>query len=286
MENKDNNIEVEKMENVEAQKKKKMIIIAIVIVAVIVAVVVAVAVKVANKPEPAPQISQEVSEALPEIQGEIKMPLIPVDFETLQAQYPDVYCWLSIPGTTIDYAVVQAPEGEGDDYYLRKNLDKEKETGGTLYSQASLNKKDLSDKVTIIYGHHMRNETMFGTLDLYETSEHRDAHKTMVLYQPGKIYTYELAFAVTYSDAHILYTYDCNNDEAGYQEFLDSLNTGQYAPSWMNEDIKLTTEDQILILSTCNDVDTQRYLVGAKLVSVQDGEYRADEAEALKNVEQ
>ena len=54
----------------------------------------------------------------------------------------------------------------------------------------------------------------------------------------------------------------------------------------MNADIKLTTEDQILILSTCNDVDTQRYLVGAKLISVEEGEYRADEAEALKNVEQ
>lgn len=285
MENKDNNIEVETMDNVEAQKKKKLILIAIVIVAVIVVIAAAVAIKVANKPEPTPQISQDASEQQTEIQGEILKPLIPVDLEAVQAQYPDVYCWLTIPGTTIDYAVVQAPEGEGDDYYLRKNLDKEKETGGTLYSQASLNKKDLSDKVTIIYGHHMRNETMFGTLDLYETSEHRDQYNTFVLYQPGKIYTYQLAFAVTYSDAHVLYTYDCNNSTEGYQEFLDSLDDGKYAPSWINEEVELTTDDQILILSTCNDVDTQRYLVGAKLVSVEDGEYRADEAESLNTTE-
>lgn len=256
-------------------KNKKVIAIAVVIVVVIVAIIVGVAVKVVNKPDTGSQNSQDVSEQQIEIGGEITLPAIPVDFETIQAQYPDVYCWLNIPGTTIDYPVVQAPEGEGDDFYLRKNLDKEKETGGTLYTQASLNNKDLSDKVTIIYGHHMRNETMFGTLDLYETSDYRDAHPTMILYQPGKIYTYELAFAVTYSDAHILYTYDCNNDEAGYQEFLDSLNTGQYAPSWINENIELTTEDQILILSTCNSVDTQRYLVGAKLVSVEEGEYSA-----------
>ncbi len=255
-------------------KNKKVIAIAVVIVVIIVAIIVGVTVKVSNKPDPVPQLSVS---AQSEINGEIQLPTIPVDFDTLQAQYPDVYCWLTIPDTTIDYPVVQAPEGEGDDFYLRKNLDKEKETAGTLYTQASLNNKDLSDKVTIIYGHHMRNESMFGTLDLYEKSDYRDAHKTMIIYQPGKIYTYELAFAVTYSDAHILYTYDCNNDVAGYQDFLDSLNTGQYAPSWVNEDIELTTDDQIIILSTCNDVDTERYLVGAKLISEEEGVYRSIE---------
>lgn len=257
-------------------KNKKVIAIAVVIVVIIVAIIVGVAVKVSHKQPEQPVISEELSEV--QVEDEPQLPEIPVDFATLQAQYPDIYAWLDIPGTDISYAVVQAPEGEDDDYYLRKNLDGEKETAGTLYTQRSLNAQDFSDNVTIIYGHNMRNNTMFGTLDMYANEDHRNECHTILIYTPGKIYTYELAFAVTFGDEHIIYNYDCNYDAEGYQEFLDALKNSEYEPTWFNEEIELTTEDKILVLSTCNSVDDQRYLIGAKLISIEDGEYAGETA--------
>ena len=257
-------------------KNKKVIAVAVVIVVVVVAIIVGVAVKMSHKqPEPA-STPAPVSVSETEQEQEPGLTEIPVDFDTLQAQYPDVYAWIRIPGTDIDYPMVQAPEGEDDDYYLRKNLDGEKETAGTIYTQASLNSKDFTDNVTVIYGHNMRNNTMFGTLDLYENEDHRQECSTILIYTPGKIYTYELAFAVTFSDQHIIYNYDCNYSPECYQDFLDALEASPYTPKWFNGEVELTTDDKIIVLSTCNSVDDQRYLVGAKLVSVEDGEYRGD----------
>ena len=254
-------------------KNKKVIAIAVVIVVVIVAIIIGVAVKVSNKaPEPTPGISQDISEDVSEIE-EKEPAVIPVDLDKWMTDYPDIYAWIAIPGTPVDNPIVQSPEGESDDYYLRLTLDKKEATAGTIYTQRSLNAQDFSDNVTVIYGHNMRNKSMFGILDSYATEDFRKEHSQIYIYTPGKVYTYELAFAVTYSDAHILYNYDCNNDVEGYQEFLDSLNNQQYSPKWINEDIQLTTDDKIIVLSTCNSVDTQRYLVGAKLVSVEDGVY-------------
>lgn len=254
-------------------KNKKVIAIAVVIVVVIVAIIIGVAVKVSNKtPDPTPAISQDVSEDVPEVE-EKEPAVIPVDLDKWMTDYPDIYAWISIPDTPVDNPIVQSPEGEGDDYYLRLTLDKKEATAGTIYTQRSLNAQDFSDNVTVIYGHNMRNKSMFGILDSYSTEDFRKEHSQIYIYTPGKVYTYELAFAVTYSDAHIIYNYDCNNSVEGYQEFLDSLNNQQYSPKWINEDIQLTTDDKIIVLSTCNSVDTQRYLVGAKLVSVEDGVY-------------
>ena len=256
-------------------KNKKIIAIAIVIVVVIVAIIIGVVVKVnGNKqPDQPSAVSEAISEEQVEIVEETEVPTIPVDLDQWMSDYPDICSWISIPGTEVDYPVVQSPEGEGDDYYLRLTLDKVEATAGTLYTQKSYNSQDYSDNVTVIYGHNMRNKSMFGRLDEYSNEEFRAEHNYIYIYQPGKVLTYELAFAVTYSDAHILYTYDCNNDVEGYQEFLDSVKSSPYGPKWISDEIELTTDDKIIILSTCNSIDDQRYLVGAKLISVQDAEY-------------
>ena len=262
-------------------KNKKVIAIAVVIVVIIVAIIVGVVVKVMDKPQEPTQssvISEQLSEQQPEV-VEPELATIPVDLDTWMSNYPDIYSWIQIPGTPVDNAIVQSPDGEGDDYYLRLTLDKKEATAGTLYTQRSLNAQDFSDNVTVIYGHNMRNKSMFGILDSYSTEEFRKEHSQIYIYTPGKVYTYELAFAVTFSDAHVIYNYDCNNSVEGYQDFLDAVKSTPYGPAWISEEVELTTEDKIIVMSTCNSIDTQRYLVGAKLVSIEDGKYVPQETE-------
>lgn len=259
-------------------KNKSLMRIIIVVIMIVVIIILAICIKKQFASEPTTPANDVVSEQSGE-DAEVELAQIPIDFVSLKEQNPDIYAWISIPDTPVDNPILQSPEGADDDYYLERTVDGKKELPGSIYTQASLNEKDFSDNVTVIYGHNMRDKSFFGSLDEYSKEKYRKQNSTILIYTPEKVYTYELAFAVTYNNKHILYHFDCNDDKAGYQEFLDSLETDSVSPEWITDEFELTTDDQIIILSTCNNNDEQRYLVGAKLVSVQDGEYVAQAAE-------
>ena len=86
----------------------------------------------------------------------------PIDFASLTAQYPDVYAWITIPGTRIDYPIVQHPSDNG--YYLNHTVDGRKRIEGAIYTE-NYNSKDFSDPNTLIYGHNMKNGSMFRALN-------------------------------------------------------------------------------------------------------------------------
>lgn len=254
-------------------KNKSILRIVIVAIMIVVIIILAICIKKqATSSEPNVPSDVVVSEQGTEEVEEVELAQIPIDFDTLQTtQNSDIYAWISIPKTPVDNPILQSTKD--DDYYLERTVDGKEGLPGSIYTQASLNTQDFSDKVTVIYGHNMRDKSFFGSLDEFDNEEYRNAHSTIMIYTPEKVFTYELAFAVTYNNKHILYNYDCNEDMAGYQEFLDTLKTDTVSPKWITDKFTLTTDDQIIILSTCNNNDAQRYLVGAKLVSVQDGEY-------------
>ena len=126
-------------------------------------------------------------------------PEVPVDFETAQKTWPDVYAYMKIPGAS-NMAIregnflVQRP-GD-DDYYLNRDLDGKDNKAGTMYTQASLNKPDMSDPVTVIYGHNMRNGTMLGGLRNYANAMHFEDKPVVEVYQPGRKMTYRIFAAI------------------------------------------------------------------------------------------
>ena len=91
------------------------------------------------------------------------LPDNPINFKKLKKNNSDLYAWITIPDTNIDYAVAQSELSEDDNFYLNHNIDKEYEFAGTIYSQHK-NSKDFSDFCTVLYGHNMLNGTMFATL--------------------------------------------------------------------------------------------------------------------------
>lgn len=88
-----------------------------------------------------------------------------VDFEQLKAQNPDIYAWISVPGTGIDYPVLQKSDAKDpyDNYYLNHQVDLSEGFPGVIYSQP-VNRRDFMDAVTVLYGHNLKNGGMFSDL--------------------------------------------------------------------------------------------------------------------------
>lgn len=182
-----------------------------------------------------------------------------LDWEYLWEQNPDIYAWIYIPETKIDYPILQS--AYDDSYYLEYNLDGTKGRPGCIYTE-KINAKDFSDYNTLIYGHNMRNGTMFHDLHEFSDKEFFDEQKYVFIYMPDQVLIYEIYAAYEFTDAHILYTYDCFTEDgfASYLEVAESyaVNGNQRA------EIQVTPEDTILTLSTCTNSDSEkRYLVQA-----------------------
>ena len=257
------------------KKKNSNVAFLISLVILIVAVAVAVVYKVQQAKKEAlyddlvQQVVVESSEPEPDAEPEeqeASKPEIPIDFETLQNQNSDAYAWIRIPDTKVDYPIMQSPENV--DYYLDHTFDKKEGLPGSLYTQYNYNPASFADPVTLIYGHNMRDDSFFGGLSEYLNEEFRESHSEVLIYTPDHIYHYEIAFAVTYDNRHILANYDCTQTDQ-YDAFLTSIQTERKMPSWIQEPFEITSQDHLIVMSTCNGNKETRFLVGAVLKSVE-----------------
>lgn len=110
-----------------------------------------------------------------------------VDFVALQAINPDIIAWIYIEGIDINYPVVQ---GEDNSYYLKHMADGSYNGSGAIFMDFR-NESDFLDSHTIIYGHHMKNGTMFSGLDKYKKQEFYDKHPVALILTPDKKYQLE-----------------------------------------------------------------------------------------------
>lgn len=101
----------------------------------------------------------------------------PYDFNELHAVNEDIIAWVNIPGTKIDYPIVF----DGTDDYLHQNLDKEYSYSGTPYIDKEA-ENPMKDAVNIIYGHHMKNGTLFSDIDKYNDPSYFETHKDINIY--------------------------------------------------------------------------------------------------------
>lgn len=200
----------------------------------------------------------------PGIEG-LELPARTIDFEGLQETAPDAYAWLLIPGTDIDYPIVQHPEEP--DYYLRRTPEGESATAGSIFTQL-YNSTDWTDNNTVIYGHNMRNGSMFASLHNFEDQEFFEEYQYIYIYSPdGTIRIYQVFGAYEFGDLHLMLSYAMNT-EYGYSEFLTGLTELTNPNNLFREGMEVTTEDKIITLSTCvRDKEYNRFLVSAKLIA-------------------
>lgn len=123
-----------------------------------------------------------------------------VDLLALQSRYPDVKAWITIPGTGIDYPVLQSREEEPE-FYLKYDYRKEYDVNGSLFFQYDCNLKESENLV--IYGHNMNSGAMFGNLDYYTNAAYCKEHPDILLLTPEGTITYEIV-SVTKADTTMM----------------------------------------------------------------------------------
>lgn len=191
---------------------------------------------------------------------------IPVDFTTLQAENPDVYAWIYIPGTSIDYPILQSDED--NTYYLNHALDGSEQPEGSIFTE-NYNTKTFEDPNTVIYGHDMKNGSMFQNLHNYEDRSFFDTNRDIVIYLPDRILKYKIFAAYLYDDRHLLLSFHFEDPEV-YQNYLNRILSMRDMNAFVDTSMKVTSEDSIITLSTCyGNYEHQRYLVQAVLVSIE-----------------
>lgn len=193
------------------------------------------------------------------------LPVNPINFEDLQAINSDVYAWVYVPDTGVDYPIFQSNQDEDDNYYLHRNIYKDYEFQGVVYTQKG-NAKDFSDRVTVVYGHNMLNDSMFSNLDMFLEQDFFDEHPNFYIYTPGHILTYEIVSAHQYDKRHILNSFDFSKDDV-FQSWLDMILNPKTFRSHVRDGIELDLDSRIVTLSTCINFGTARYLIQGVLIS-------------------
>lgn len=189
----------------------------------------------------------------------------PVKFDELQMINDDIYAWIYVPDTGVDYPICQSGAKEDDNLYLHHNIYKEYEYQGAVYSQKA-NAKDFTDRVTVIYGHNMLNDSMFSNLDMFLDADFFDSHPFFYIYTPGHILTYEIVSAHQYDKRHILNAFDFSDDDV-FQSWLDMIRNPKTLVCNVREDIILSLDSRIVTLSTCINYGTARYLIQGVLLN-------------------
>lgn len=186
----------------------------------------------------------------------------PIDFISLQAENSDIYAWIRIPNTNIDYPVVQSMED--DSYYLNHDATKKYTIAGAIYSEMK-NNKDFSDPNTILYGHNMLNGSMFQNLHKFRKADFFEQNKYIYIYVPNHILTYEICAAYRYDNRHILNSFNFSDNDifAEYLEFVKN-------PKSMivqKRNVDLNINSKLLTLSTCIGNHDYRYIVQGVLIN-------------------
>ncbi len=176
-----------------------------------------------------------------------------VDFEALLGECKDVVGWLYCEGTPINYPVVQSRD---NDYYLRRLLDGKWNINGSIFLDYR-NSADFSDLNSIIYGHNMKNDAMFGCLDNWQSQEFYEEHRCIYLVTPSENHKIELiAGYTTSSTSPETYAFPKTADER------DALVAYALSESRFVADVEVAPDDCVVTLSTCSDdYDDARFVL-------------------------
>lgn len=165
-----------------------------------------------------------------------------IDVEMLREINGDYAAWIYLPGTMLDYPVVQ---GKDNEFYLKRMFNGESNSCGTIFVDAR-NLPEFQDSNTLLYGHHMRNGSMFKAITYYEEQEYFDAHPYLLIITPKAHYLVELiAGYTTDSSDH------CYNIALSDFEDMRYYLTKAKQKSDFDSTIQLEPGNKLVTLSTC-----------------------------------
>ena len=173
-------------------------------------------------------------------------------------KYEDYRGWIKIDNTNINYPIVQ---GKDNSFYLDKDINKNYLSSGSIFMNYLNN--GFNDENTVLFGHHMRNKTMFAQLKKYKEEEFFDGNNEIEIeVENGKVLKYKV-FSAYVTDAKDDYIKTNFENKAQYKEFLEGIKN----KSIYKSDIAVNEDDKIITLSTCSyEFNDARMVVHGKLL--------------------
>ncbi len=206
--------------------------------------------------EPDAAVSAEAGDADAE-SSDSPVPMSRIDLDSLQEINSEAIGWIEIPDTIISYPMVHSTDNR---YYLSHTFRKESNKSGSIFLETS-NSADFSDLHTIIYGHNMKNGSMFAGLKDYSSKSYLDAHPYIYIDLADGSHCYQIFSCHEASVSDNCYTIGYQSDDV-YAAFLESMQ----AASLYDTGVEVGIEDYVVTLSTCTKNGTKRFVVHARKI--------------------
>ncbi len=180
-----------------------------------------------------------------------------IDFDKLIKINDDTVAYIKVPGTDINYVVVKS---SNNSYYLDHNYEKQNNLAGWIFADYR-NNFDDKDKNIIIYGHNMKDQSMFGTLrNVLDENWYKKNYKIELITQ-YKTYIYEVfsSYMIKSEEYYLSNSFNFNDEFSEFIKVIKNRSIYSYKTD-------INSSDRILTLSTCNDDGSKRIVVHAKLI--------------------
>lgn len=224
--------------------------------------------------EPTAESGSDSSPAV--VDPNTEKPNIIVDFDHLQEINDDVVGWIWMRDSVIHYPLVQ---GDSNDTYLYKTYEGTHNSSGSIFLDYR-NAPGFQDNNTVIYGHNMKNGSMFASLKKFRQQEYYQTHKNFYIITPMQTCKYEVVAAFVTDALSNVYSRSFSNDEEK-QRWLDQI----ISSSGIITEVQATVADKFVTLSTCVSGNNQRerYVVVGRLDPA-DTALDNDQEESTENI--
>ena len=164
----------------------------------------------------------------------------------LKSRYPDLYGWITVSGTNINYPIMQT---DNNDYYLNHSYNGSMLGAGAIFADFTCESKLIYNRNLVVYGHHMSNSSMFHQLDNFLKESFYMNNGMITVYTLDGMYTYQI-FSIYETDKYYPYitTYFPDNDT-----FVNFAETIEQNSIYRKKDVVFDANSRILTLSTCNN---------------------------------
>lgn len=208
------------------------------------------------------EVQEQVDNGKKVVEGEKEIEekeevIIPIDFHSLKEINLDIYAWIDIDDTNVHYPIVQ--NSMDDSYYLEHTIEGAEGYPGSIYTER-VNTKDFSDFNTLIYGHNMRDGSMFNHLHKFSDAEFFSSHDKITIYTEDEIKEYTIYAALIYDDRHIMNCFDFSRTDER-ERFIQTVKESRNLRNQFRDGIEISADSNLVTLSTCTEDPSTRFIV-------------------------
>lgn len=179
---------------------------------------------------------------------------VDIQLEGLQRENSDIVGWILFENNDIiSYPVLYSGDNEK---YIRSDIYGNSTTAGCIFMEGAC-VPDFNDCHTIIYGHNMKNSSMFGSLKKYKTEDYYAGHQYFMIYTNDMAYRYRIFAYYDIPENDDVYQVGFAPDDT-FQTFLNDMKRHSYEDT----EISVTKDDKVITLSTCS-TEGYRFVVHA-----------------------